>query len=265
MIFKTEGLVLRVAPFSRTSHTVLWLTPDRGKLATLVKGAQRAKSPFLGQYDLFYTCEILYYRRERTGLHLLKECTPENTRPHFRSDWRAFVIAAYFSDLAARLCPPESPHPDVYKLMEATLDALATPGRGWPLVFWFELQLLGMVGLGPQLDRCLSCGRPVDLVSVDQDRCWFSPTHGGLLCNACAAGAAGLMSAQLQVVEALRNWRSTASPRQLVGAGVATEHLVTIRDLLGRFLTFHVDPHPDCREFGLRVLPVLSGAHSHPM
>ena len=37
-IEKTEGIVLRVTPFSTTSHVVVWLTPDRGRLPTAIKG-----------------------------------------------------------------------------------------------------------------------------------------------------------------------------------------------------------------------------------
>ena len=38
-IIKTEGIVLAIRPWSRTSHIVTWLTPDHGCVTTLVKGA----------------------------------------------------------------------------------------------------------------------------------------------------------------------------------------------------------------------------------
>ena len=76
---KAEALCLAVHPWSRTSHIVRWLTP-RGTLATLVKGAVRPKSAFLGQYDLNYTCELVYYARARGELHALRECVPRERR-----------------------------------------------------------------------------------------------------------------------------------------------------------------------------------------
>ena len=51
---KSEAICLDIRPWSRTSHVVEWLTPH-GKIRTLVKGAVRPKSAFLGQYDLNYT------------------------------------------------------------------------------------------------------------------------------------------------------------------------------------------------------------------
>ena len=67
-IIKTHGIVLSIHPWSQTSHVVTWLTPDHGPVTTLVKGAVRPKSAFLGQYDLNYTCEIVYYADTRRVL-----------------------------------------------------------------------------------------------------------------------------------------------------------------------------------------------------
>ena len=80
MILKDEAIALRMHPFGNTSRIVVWLTQTHGKLATLVKGSQRDRSGFLGQYDLFYTCEILFYAREQRNLHVLKECAPLDVR-----------------------------------------------------------------------------------------------------------------------------------------------------------------------------------------
>lgn len=60
MIIKTTGLVLRLDPFSKTSQVITWLTPDHGRTVTLAKGAKRVKSNLVGQYDCFYTCELLF-------------------------------------------------------------------------------------------------------------------------------------------------------------------------------------------------------------
>ena len=59
----SRATCLSIVPWSRTSHVVVWLTPA-GKVTTVAKGAVRPKSWLLGQYDLNYTCDILYYARE---------------------------------------------------------------------------------------------------------------------------------------------------------------------------------------------------------
>ena len=47
MIVKTESLILRVLPYSRTSLMADCLTRDLGRVWLLAKGAQRPKSQFL--------------------------------------------------------------------------------------------------------------------------------------------------------------------------------------------------------------------------
>ena len=104
-IIKTEGIVLAIRPWSRTSHIVTWLTPDHGCVTTLVKGAVRPKSAFLGQYDLFYTCDLLYYARAAADLHALRETTPRALRENLRGHWRETALAGYAADLVRDLAP----------------------------------------------------------------------------------------------------------------------------------------------------------------
>ena len=101
---KTEAICLDIRPWSRTSHVVSWLTPT-GRVATVVKGAVRAKSQFLGQYDLNYTCDIVYYARAKGELHALRECAPLEMREELREDYRKLALAGYMRRLVAELAP----------------------------------------------------------------------------------------------------------------------------------------------------------------
>ena len=101
---RSEAICLDIRPWSRTSHVVSWLTP-MGKVATVVKGAVRAKSQFLGQYDLNYTCDILYYARAKGELHALREAVPVEMREELREDYRKLALAGYFRRLVAELAP----------------------------------------------------------------------------------------------------------------------------------------------------------------
>ena len=111
-IIKTDGIVLAIHPWSRTSHIVTWLTPDHGCVTTLVKGAVRPKSAFLGQYDLFYTCDLLYYARARGDLHALRETTPRNLREGLRGLWRETAVAGYAAGLVKDLVPANGDSPE---------------------------------------------------------------------------------------------------------------------------------------------------------
>ena len=156
---KTEAICLDMRPWSRTSHVVSWLTPS-GKVTTVVKGAVRPKSPFLGQYDLNYTCDILYYARAKGELHALRECVPVERHDEIRSDYRKLALAGYFRQLVAELAPQGEECRTWFKVLSTALGRLV----GWStdrmnsesfvgLLLQFELKALKLSGLSPDFSK----------------------------------------------------------------------------------------------------------------
>ena len=143
---KTEAVCLAIYPWSQTSHVVTWLTPT-GPVKTVVKGAVRSKSFFLGQYDLNYTCEILYYARGKGEIHALRECTPLNLREALRSDYRALALAGYFRHVAGELAPSGADAAAWYDLLRSSLDGMT--GAALVDLVAFELEALRLAGLQP--------------------------------------------------------------------------------------------------------------------
>ncbi|MEI6969972.1 MAG: DNA repair protein RecO [bacterium] len=257
MIEKTTGIVLRVSPFSRTSHIVTWFTSDFGKVTTLVKGAQRVKSAFLGQYDLFYTCELLFYSRDRNGIHIIRECSPIETRSQLRGNWRSAVCASYFCDLVSRMTPPHSPSPQFFRLLEASLSFLCANGTTRSLVSWFELRSTGIAGFSPRLSGCTRCGA----AATTQGDFRFSCDAGGIVCPSCAvtnpAQSAPLDAGVLSTMQA---WQTADRPADVVPMKCLPGRLVDIERILGMFLDYHVQALPAGRSIALELLPLGNGA-----
>ena len=191
MILKDRAIALRLHPFGNTSRIVVWLSAAHGKLATLAKGSQRPGSALLGQFDLFYTCEILFYAKEQRNLHVLKECYPLEPRPAFRRDWRACAAASYAAGLLDRAMPLGPAPAGLHGLLEETLDRLAVHSPGPAFLPRFELRLLRELGLAPAWDACTQCR--ADLRTGAAAR--LDAAHGALRCAACAAGRGMAVSA----------------------------------------------------------------------
>lgn len=151
---KHRGIALRIARFSRTSHVVTWLTEASGIVTTVVKGALRPKSFFLGQYDLYYSCDLVIYEEPSRETVPLRECTPIALREGLRLRWRHAALASYLCDLVYAVLQPQQAHPAVYALLSNTLDELndcPTPSLT-TILLRFELQLLREIGLLPRLE-----------------------------------------------------------------------------------------------------------------
>ena len=242
-IEKTEGIVLRVSGFSNTSQMVAWLTPDRGRLTTSAKGACRPRSPFLGQYDLYYTCELVYYAHARQGVHVLRECAPLDTRPRFRTDWRTSLAASYATDLVNRVSEESPAAPDLYGLLRAALDHLALHGVSPAALLAFECRLPTILGIPPDLEGCPHCAE-----SAYADRARFSVPDGRLVCPACSPDAAQaeitLTRRQLALLR-LAFAADVYAPS--VFARLPAADTALLRRFLGIFLHYHLDARLDGR------------------
>lgn len=251
MIAKTHAIVLRVVPFSETSHMVTWLTPDQGRLVTVIKGAQRPKSPFLGQYDLFYTCELLYYTRDRNGVHIAREATPIHFRPRFRSDWKACVTASYVCDMVHRTSF-DGPHgSDMFSLTTDTLNFANSHPATMQVVLWFELRLLDLLGVAPQLTGCPLCGGQVKASSHPPT---LSPAGGGIICGTCARTQPLTRRVSPDIVAILRAWQRAATPRAAFQTRCTTEQLLQLAELVGLFADYHLDISLSSRYITMQML-----------
>jgi len=206
----------------------VWFTESHGRVHSLIRGSQRPKSWMLGQYDLFYTCELLFYLRAADELHPLRECAPLRRRPGFRNAWRACAGASFVADLLYRVSLPRLAARDLFHLATLTLDCLEKDGAHPALLFWFELQVLRDLGLSPNLDMELTAPFVFDhaagrLRSADQTP--RESTHP------LSPGARALLDLLSRAED----------PSRLHRLKIHADQIREIRDLLDRFSRWHLD------------------------
>ncbi len=148
---RAHGLILRTRPFTETSLIVNWLTPDLGRISTVAKGARRTKSPFRGKLDLFYEGDFSFQRSRRSELHTLREVVLRETNPTLRQELGYLQQASYGATLIEQTTETQTPLPEVYELFRGFIHALTKQPPKPRTVFAFELKLLEILGLAPDL------------------------------------------------------------------------------------------------------------------
>jgi len=178
MIIRATAIPLAIYPYSSTSHIVHWMTRYHGKISTILKGALRLNSRFLGEYELFSTSELLYFAKPNSTLFTAKECSLLEKRSGFRTDWRAMQSASYLSALFNKTTPEDAPHPEFFHLLEELLDLAQTFGAHPNFIPWAELRFCDAHGHAPHLGTCVLCSA--------KERLKFCASQGGVVCSNCS-------------------------------------------------------------------------------
>jgi DNA repair protein RecO (recombination protein O) len=148
----SSGLIIRTRLLTETSLVVHWLTPQFGRIATVAKGARRAKSPFNGKLDLFFLGDLSFHRSSRSDLHTLREVVIRDFHAPFRQNLDYLKQACYAAALIEQTTETETPLPEFFQLLIAFLKHLPAFPSALSIAA-FELKLLHVLGLPPDLDR----------------------------------------------------------------------------------------------------------------
>jgi len=183
---RTEAIVLRSIRYGEADRILHLYTPDHGRLSAIAKGVRRARSRFGARLEPFFHVRALLHEG-RSDLLTVTGVDTIATHGALRDHAATLDTAARACDAVTRLFETSDPHPEVFRLLANELGLLgadpahARPGNGLA----FRLKLLLAAGIVPQLAACAVCGETEHLSG-------FSGAAGGVVCNACEAGAFAL-------------------------------------------------------------------------
>jgi len=229
---------------------VTLLTPRYGKLEVKAKGVRRAKSRMGGHLQPL-TRVLVQLAQGRTR-YVVAGCQALEGFPSLRADLDRLTLALYLCELADRLLVPgvEAQMPYAY-----LLESLRHLEEGRKPNLWarrLELALLRYSGYGPELQRCLACGR-----SLGPEGGAFSPLAGGLLCLPCGQGAAPISGPALRALSLLED--ASAAELARLDFPPSVEHELEAH--LRAYIVHVLEGQANTLDFldKLRHVPLISG------
>jgi DNA repair protein RecO (recombination protein O) len=148
---RATGLILRTYPLTESSLIVHWLTAEQGRIATVAKGARRAKSPLRGKLDLFFRADFSFHHSHRSELHTLREIRLLETYPGLRADLGRLQQVAYCAALIEQSTETETPLAPYFALFKNLLAFIAEQPPRPTTILAFEMKFLSESGLQPDL------------------------------------------------------------------------------------------------------------------
>jgi DNA repair protein RecO (recombination protein O) len=178
---RTEGIVLKNTPYHETSLIVTLITPDRGKLRGLVKGAKRPKSRFGASLEPLTHIEVLFYGKEGRSLNTITQTDIIEGFDAIKRDFDKIAYGAYFLELCDKFVQEGEESQEIFSFLLESLRLLCDwRGDLTLLAAGFGLRFLTLVGFAPSLEQCVVCG-----AVLKPGKLFFSVDEGGVLCKNC--------------------------------------------------------------------------------
>lgn len=179
---KAQALVIRQADFSESSRVITFFSREFGKFSVLAKGAKRLKGPFDAALDLLSKCRVVFISKSSGALGILTQADLlqkfEPLPKSLNSLYGGYYVAELLNGLTEDRDPDE-------RLFDAAVETLAVLGESaadsMTTIVQFEIRVLNLIGLFPDLSQCCVCSEPVK--SGAKFVHWVR--QGGLLCENC--------------------------------------------------------------------------------
>ncbi len=143
MLSKSEGLVLRYLNYSETSIIAIVLTRESGLLSFYVKGAKKSRAKFrLAIFEPLTIVELVYYKKESTNLHFIKELTCKEPYKGIPSNLAKTAVSLFLAEILLAALKQSESTPIMYDYIRNALCFLDKTEEGvanFHLVFLMQL------------------------------------------------------------------------------------------------------------------------------
>jgi len=181
---------------------VSFLEEHRGKRRGVAKGARKSRKRFGGLLAPLVLIQLEYVQRPGRPLVRLEGCSLIRHHAGVCEHLGKLLVACCMREILERVLPEEEGGEDFFPLLHRTLASLDRDESPGCHLWIFLLRALGLLGLEPQLDRCIHCRRPLAPAGLFG----FSVPLGGPVCGACFGKGTSTHRAHAESLRLMRQW-----------------------------------------------------------
>lgn len=242
---QTEAVVLRHSEFGEADRLLVLFTRDLGKVRALAKGARKVRSRKAGHLEPFTRVKVQLARGR--DLFIVTQAETQEAHIPLREDLIRLGYASYVVELLDRSTIEDGEQRGLYTLLTDTLSRLTSASDPSPVVRYFEIRLLDVLGYRPQLFHCVEC--QAEILPEDQ---FFSFDQGGVLCPQCGSGQTRARPISVSALKYLRHFQRSSYP-EAMRAAVSSRVMMEMEQLLLEYLTYVLERHFNAPVFLRRV------------
>jgi DNA repair protein RecO (recombination protein O) len=229
--------VLSRFDYGEADRILTLITPAGGKIKAIAKGVRRQKSRIGGSLEPF--AELRVALALGRTFDVVTQVSVVHPWLNLRDNLVSFGTASYMAELANGTLEERHGAESVYVLLKRAyeiLDAGMAPAR---VARWFEVHLADELGVRPEVDRCVECGR---LLEADERYRWMPPL-GGVLCERCPGPGHERVGLSLESLKLLKAYQRL-DVEALAALRVRPETERAVEISMREFLAFSLDRRP---------------------
>lgn len=176
MLKKVEGIVIRATDYGESHKVVALYSREAGKISAMARGAKKPSSrlaavsqPFTYGYFLIQTGK---------GLGTLQQGDMISSLRGLKEDIFKTAYASYIVELVDKGTQDLEANPFLFEMLLQTLTHISEGNDEEILTNIFEMKMLPVLGLYPDLGKCAVCGNTEGTYG-------FSLKENGLICHLC--------------------------------------------------------------------------------
>jgi DNA repair protein RecO (recombination protein O) len=193
-VLTSEAVVLRTWPVHEADLIVSFFTRDYGRVRGVAKAALKSRKRFGGALEPMTLARAWFAERPRQELVRLDQLEILRSPLSAPVDQTRMAVLSFYAEVIDEALPERDPQETVFRLLvsvlEQTTAAQSEIVQPWMALTYFSLWMTRLMGLLPDIGRCMVCG---DTLGAGEVR--FNAYADGLFCGLHANGTGSALSA----------------------------------------------------------------------
>ncbi len=180
-LHESESIILKTYPLKESDRIVVFFSRDHGKVRGVANGVSKLKSRFGASLEPMALSRITFFQKETRELVRIQATELIDSPLKVLVDYDRAMAAAHFADLVDRFMPDHDVQDAVFRLFALTRRGLAQPLPIELVRCYFEIWMLRLAGVLPDVFTCSVCNRRL---RGDEDRV-LMPGLTRIACRRC--------------------------------------------------------------------------------
>lgn len=161
-LHESDSIILKTYPLAEADRIVVFFSREFGKLRGVANGVRKPGSRFGASLEPLARSRVRFFRKEAADLVRIRSTDLIDSPMKLFEDYDRAVMAAHVADLVDRFLPEHEVQDPVFRLFGLVREQLATGCPEGVVRCYFEVWMLRLAGVLPDLFTCALCRRRLE-------------------------------------------------------------------------------------------------------